>query len=124
MKFLLPMLLLIGSNTYAEENMSDLALVEDSIESPALNIEGQYHEKEVLLKEEPKKEVRLPKRIQPKPLSPSERLRLKRAELEIRNQLMVQKKMEQIRLQQELALAKKLEQSMNQTIQAIDASLK
>jgi hypothetical protein len=43
-----------------------------------------------------------------------------REKLEIRNRIMVEKKMEQIRWQQELALAKKLEQSMNQTINAID----
>ena len=55
-----------------------------------------------------------------KPLSPSERLRLRRQQLEVRNRIMVEKKMEQIRWQQEIALAKKLEESMNQTIQAID----
>jgi len=62
--------------------------------------------------------------VEKKPLSSSERMRLYREQLEVRNQVMVQKKMEQIRLQQEIALARKLEQSMNQTLKALDSAMK
>jgi hypothetical protein len=114
-----------NSNLFAEVETNDLAIADESIDAPALNIEGQYQEKEVKLPEVPKKEVKkiAHQKIQ-KPLTPSEKIRLYREQLEVRNQMMVQRKMEQIRLQQEIALAHKLEQSMNQTIQAIDSSLK
>jgi hypothetical protein len=112
---------LITFKSFAEVDTTDLALPDVAIESPSLNIEGQYHEKEVVAPVETKKEEKKVVYQAPrKPLSPSERMRLMREKLEIRNRIMVEKKMEQIRWQQEIALAKKLEQSMNQTINAID----
>lgn len=120
MKYLLLVTMLFATtiNLHAEVDQSDLALADESIDSPTLNIEGQYQEKPVKV---------APKRVAPvqvkKPLTQSERIRLYREQLEIRNQIMVQKKMEQIRLQQEIALARKLEQSMNQTINAIDKAV-
>lgn len=114
-------ILTFSLNTFADIETSDLATAADeSIDSPTLNIEGQYKEKEVpVVKTETKKVVQIKK-----PLTQSEKIRLYREQLELRNQMMVQKKMEQIRLQQEIALARKLEQSMNQTIEAIDKNLK
>jgi hypothetical protein len=112
-------ILSMSGSVLADVETVDLAVAADeSIDAPTLNIEGQYKEKEVVLKEEPKKVVEVKPR-----LTQSELLRRRREQLEIRNQVMVQKKMEQIRLQQEILLAKKLEQSMNQTIKAIDNSL-
>jgi hypothetical protein len=119
MKYIMTLLMVLGFNFKANADVdpSDLALADESIDSPSLNIEGQYQ-----IKEAPKKAL-APIKIK-KPLTASEKIRLYREQLEIRNQIMVQRKMEQIRLQQELALARKLEQSMNQTIQAIDNSTK
>jgi hypothetical protein len=54
-----------------------------------------------------------------KELSEAERMRIYRSKLENRNLVLLERKIEEIRMQQELALAKKLEQSMNQTISAI-----
>ena len=125
MKYLIMMFTIVffNFNAKAEVDTSDLALADEAISAPTLNIEGQYQEKEVVVKEEPKKIA--PVVVETKrPLSASEKIRLYREKLELRNQIMVQKKMEQIRLQQELALARKLEQSMNQTIKAIDAAMK
>ena len=125
MKYFLMMLTIVlsSSNVFAEVDTSDLALADEAISAQTLNIEGQYQEKEVEVKEEPKKVAPVVVETR-KPLSASEKIRLYREKLELRNQIMVQKKMEQIRLQQEIALAKKLEQSMNQTIKAIDAAMK
>jgi hypothetical protein len=108
--------------SFADVDTSDLTVADEAIDTPSIDLEGQYQVKEVPVKKvapKPAKVVaELPKPR--KPVSPSERIRNYREQLEIRNQIMVQKKMEQIRLQQEIALARKLEQSMNQTIKAID----
>ena len=106
----------------AEMTADDLTLADEAIQSPTMDIEGQYKVKEeakaaaAVVKEEkaaPKKAVRR--------LSQSDKMRLYRERLEERNRIMVERKMEQIRFQQELALAHKLEQSMNQTLKAIDS---
>lgn len=121
MKYIMLLSLLCTLNAHAESSPDDLALADEAIQAPMMDIEGQY-----LIKEEPKpeilqeKKVELPKRS-PKRLSQSERLKLYREKLEERNRIMVEKKMEQIRYQQEVALARKLEQSMNQTLKAIDS---
>jgi hypothetical protein len=108
---------LVAFNSHADVDTSDLAMADETIEAPGLNIEGNFKAKEqVVAPVEHKIAVQQIKRQ----LSPSERLRLRRQQLEVRNRIMVEKKMEQIRWQQEIALARKLEQSMNQTIQAID----
>lgn len=69
-------------------------------------------------------EIRTEIQVQPKPiakeLTSTERLKIYRGKLEDRNRVMLERKIEQIRLQQELALARKLEQSMNQTFSALD----
>lgn len=107
------MLSSLSATTFAQVDNSDLSVADESVDSPSIQIEGQY--------KEAKRKVEAPK-VQK--LSPSEMLKRRREQLELRNQMMVQKKMEQIRLQQELALAKQLEQSMNKTIEAIDNSMK
>lgn len=119
MKYLILVLTgLMAFNLYAEVDTSDLAGADLTIESPSLNIEGQLKAKEeVIAPIEVKKVVVAPVK---KPLSQSERMRLYREQLEVRNRIMVEKKMEQIRWKQEVALARKLEESMNKTIQAID----
>ena len=117
-KIILLLSSMMAFNTYAEVDTTDLNLpADEKVESPSMNIEGQYKVKEVAPAKPETKVTVMPVRKQ---LSPSERLRLRREQLELRNQIMVEKKIEQIRLQQELALAKKLEDSMNKTIQAID----
>jgi len=55
-----------------------------------------------------------------KPMSQSEKIRAYRQKMEERNLIMLQKKIEEVRLRQEMALAKKLSDSMSQTIKAID----
>ncbi len=118
MKYLILLLLsLVALNSYAEVDTSDLAVADEAIESPSINLEGNLKTKEEIVIAPAKEVVAAPVRKQ---LSPSERLRLRRARLEERNKIMVEKKMEQIRWQQEVALAKQLEESMNKTIQAID----
>lgn len=113
---------LFGFNVQAETSSEELALADEAIQAPTMDIEGQYLVKEEV-KPEPVavKEVKVsaPKKIAKK-LSQSDRLKIYRERLEERNKIMVEKKMEQIRFQQELALARQLENSMNQTLKAID----
>ena len=117
---------LLSFNVKADISSDDLTLADEAIQSPAMDIEGQYQVKEEV-KEEPKtapaKEVVVaPKRkVARRVLSQSDKLKIYRERLEERNKIMIERKMEQIRLQQEVALFRKLEQSMNQTIKAIDA---
>lgn len=54
-------------------------------------------------------------------LSPTEKLKAYRTRLEEKNLVLLEKKMELIRLQQELNLLKNLERSMNQTLSAVDS---
>jgi hypothetical protein len=124
MKYLMLLSVLLAFNVKAETNSEDLILADEAIQSPTLDIEGQYKVKEEV-KAEPVvaiKEVKVaaPKKIAKK-ISQSDRLKMYRERLEERNKIMVERKMEQIRFQQELALARKLEQSMNQTLRAIDS---
>ncbi len=115
MKYLVLLSLAIAFNVHADTEINvddELTLADEAIQSPTMNIEGQY-------KVEAPKKVAPKKQVQ-KQLSSSDRLKLLRQRLEERNRIMVEKKMEQIRFQQELALARQLEQSMNKTIQAID----
>lgn len=108
--------LLMAGNVMAQNDFTpdDLALADEAIQSPTMNLEGQYQV------EAPVPQKQVVRRAQPKRLSASDRLKAYRERLEIRNRIMVEKKMEQIRYQQELALAKQLERSMNQTLKAID----
>lgn len=55
-----------------------------------------------------------------KDLSPTEKLKAYRQKLEEKNLVLLEKKMEMIRLQQEMALLRNLEKSMNQTISALE----
>lgn len=123
MKALLITAILISFNTQAEVSTVDLELADQAIDAPTLNIEGQYQTKEVAIeevKEAPVKKVAIPQ----KKVSASDRLKKYREQLEVRNRIMIEKKIEQIRFQQELLLAKKLEQSMNQTMKALDSAFK
>lgn len=52
--------------------------------------------------------------------SASDRMKNYRAKLEKQTEIMMKKKMEQIRLKQELEMMKRLQQSMNQTLKAMD----
>lgn len=126
MKYLILLSLVTALNVQAQTSPDDLALADEAIQSPTMNIEGQYAVKEEV-KAAPvaapaAKEVVIeaPKKVIRK-VSQSDRLKMYRERLEERNRIMVEKKMEQIRFQQELALARKLEQSMNQTLKAIDS---
>jgi hypothetical protein len=126
MKYLMLLSVLFAFNVKAdtEINVNDeLALADEAIQSPTLNIEGKYkiEEPSETVAPAPVQQVRRVARPAPKKqLTSSDRLRLLRQRLEERNRIMVEKKMEQIRFQQEMALARQLEASMNQTIKAID----
>jgi len=124
MKHLLLLSLIFAFNVKADSENSvsdDLTLADEAIQSPTMDIEGQYRV------QEPAHEaatVAAPVKIAPRKapkISQSDRLKIYRTRLEERNRIMVEKKMEQIRFQQELALARQLEQSMNQTLKAIDS---
>lgn len=52
-------------------------------------------------------------------LSPSEKLKAYRQKLEEKNLILLEKKLEMIRLEQEMALLRNLERSMNKTLSAI-----
>lgn len=121
---LLSLILAFNGSAHAEvEAVDDVTMADEALHTPAMDIEGQYH-----VKEETKAAVEQPAAkvekaapvVTEKKLSPSEKMRLRRARLEEKNRVLVLKKMEQIRYQQELALARKLEESMNQTLKAID----
>lgn len=124
MKLLMLLSLALSFNVYAQtETQDELTLADEAIESPTLNIEGQYQVAEPTPAPAPapvKRQVVVPPPVPPRQLSASEKLRKYRERLEERNRIMVEKKMEQIRWQQEMALARKLEASMNQTLKAID----
>lgn len=123
MKYLMLLSVLFSFNAKAEINSDDLALADEAIQSPAMDIEGQYKVQEPAVVHEAAV-VEAPVKLAPKKvktLSQSDKLKLYRERLEERNRIMVERKMEQIRYQQELALARQLEQSMNQTLKAIDS---
>ncbi|MBC7537772.1 MAG: hypothetical protein H7281_03065 [Bacteriovorax sp.] len=121
MKYLMLLSLLLAFNVKAETNSDDLTLADEAIQSPTMDIEGQYKVKEevktVAVKEvsvaAPRKAVRK--------ITQSEKMKMYRERLEERNKIMIERKMEQIRFKQELALARQLEQSMNQTLKSIDS---
>lgn len=56
-----------------------------------------------------------------KNLSATEKLKAYRTKLEAKNLILLEKKMEMIRLEQEMALLRTLEKSMNKTLSAIEA---
>jgi hypothetical protein len=128
MKSLMLLSVLLAFNATAETVSDDLTIAADeSMQSPTLNIEGQYKVEEIAPTPAPVAApvaAPAPQKLAPvkvKILSQSDRLKIYRERLEERNKIMVEKKMEQIRFQQEIALARKLEQSMNQTLKAIDS---
>ncbi len=56
-------------------------------------------------------------------VSPSDRMKAMRAQLEKRNEMLVRRKIENVRLQQEMEMMKKLNQTMNQTFKQMDNAL-
>ena len=123
MKYLMLLSLLLAFNVKADTEVAvdELALADEAIDAPTMNIEGQYQVAPPAPVAAPAPVQRVAaKKPAPKALTASDRLKLLRERLEERNRIMVEKKMEQIRFQQEMALARQLEASMNQTIKAID----
>ncbi len=127
MKYLMLLSLLLAFNVKADTEITisdDLSLADEAIQSPTMNIEGQYQiaAPAPVTAQAPQRIERVVRRAPApkKPLSSSERLKALRERLEERNRIMVEKKMEQIRFQQEMALARQLEASMNNTLRAID----
>lgn len=125
MKALLLLSLLVSGAIHAQENISDddIALANEVINTPAMNIEGTYKVPEPTVIDIPPS---LPTPVvapapAPKKLTMSDKLRLRRARLEERNRIMMEKKLEKIRFQQELMLAKQLESQLNKTFKAIDS---
>ncbi len=102
---------------------SDLSMADEVIDSPSLNIKGQLTEEEKIIPVE-EAPVKVVKKVRPvqkrKPLTQSEKIQLYRARLEERNRIMVQRKIEEIRLKQEMALMRKIETQMNNTLRALD----
>lgn len=84
--------MMIGFGAYAQY---DESFMFDEIE-----IDGQYSDRE----------------------SAAERMKKMRAKLEERNEMMVKRRIENVRLQQEKEMMKKIQQSMNQTFKALDNS--
>ncbi len=124
MKFLMLLGLVLSFNIQAEiATPNDLILADEAIDSPPINIEGQYQVQETpapVIEKQVEKQVERIVAVKARRLSPSEKIKLYRERLEERNRIMVERKMEQIRFRQEMALARKLEASMNQTLKAID----
>ena len=123
MKYLMLLSVLLAFNVKADTEITvsdELALADEAIQSPTLNIEGKYKIEEPTPAPVQQVVRRAPVKAAPKKLTASDRLKLLRERLEERNRIMVEKKMEQIRFQQEMALARQLEASMNQTLKAID----
>ncbi len=120
MKMITLALSLISLNLMAQDAVTsdDLALADEVIESPTLDINGKLSADEVIEKKATTKKAAVTARK--RPLTSSEKLQLYRAQLEERNRMMVQKKIEEIRLKQEIALMKQLESSMNQTLKNLD----
>lgn len=92
-KYLGILAILIGFTAHAQY---DDAFMFDEIE-----IDGEYTDRE----------------------SAAERMKKMRAQLEARNEMMVRKRIENVRLKQEREMMKKIQQSMNQTFQQLDQSL-
>lgn len=123
MKYLMLFSVLLAFNAKAEISSDDLTMADEAIQSPALDIEGQYKVQEAAPVHEAAEVVAAPK-LTPqkvKRLSQSDKLKIYRERLEEKNRIMVERKLEQIRFKQELALARQLEQAMNQTLKAIDS---
>jgi hypothetical protein len=123
MKYLMLLSVLFAFNVKAETGVTisdEIALADEAILAPAMNIEGQYQVAPPVSSPLPKKTTTTTRLAVKKPLTSSERLKALRERLEERNRIMVEKKMEQIRFQQEIALARQLEASMNDTLKAID----
>ena len=127
MKYLMLLSLFLAFNVKADTEFDindELTLADEAIQSPTIDIEGKYKIAEPVAAPIPPPPVQVVRRVAPAPapkkLTASDRLKILRERLEVRNRIMVEKKMEQIRFQQELALAKQLEASMNQAIKAID----
>ncbi len=121
MKSLLVLGLLVSGAVSAQVEYSlddEIQMANEAINAPAINIEGQYQ-----VPTPPPAPVApvavIPQVTQRAPLSMSERMRLRRAKLEERNRIMMEKKMEQIRMQQEIALTKQIEKQMNNALKAI-----
>lgn len=89
-KCLLLIALTISSYTLAQENIQY---------QETIDVSGAYTEKE---------------------LSPAEKLKKMRADLEKQNELMVRKKIETMRLQSEVEMMKKLQKVFNQQMQALE----
>lgn len=123
MKYLMLLSVLLSFNVHAEIESDDLTLANEAIQSPTMDIEGQYKVEEKAPVHEAAAVIAAPVVVAPKKekrLSQSDKLKLYRERLEERNKIMIERKIEQIRFKQELALARQLEQSMNQTLKAID----
>ncbi len=115
-KFILLAVLLGSQAVFAEYNPNDeLSLADEVLESPTLNINGKIAE-EKAVKAKPVEQVV----VERKPLTSAQKMQLYRAKLEERNRMMVQRKIEQIRLRQEIALMRQLEAQMNNTLKALD----
>ena len=76
----------------------------NSVEMDQISIDGQYNSYANTQRRE----------------SASDRLKKYRQKLERRNEIMMRKKMEEIRFQHEKRLMKKMQKAMNQTMKAID----
>ncbi len=116
MKVLILFALIFSLQTKADDLPEDIMMVDEAIQTPTMNIEGNYRlkdDKSTLAISGTKKPA--------KKMSASDKLKSYRAWLEERNRMMLERKLEQIRYKQELVLTKQLENSMNNAIKAMDS---
>ncbi len=117
LKFILLALFLGSQSICAEYSPNDeLSLADEVLESPTLNINGTIADEKPVQAKPVEKIVLTPK----KPLTSAQKMQLYRAKLEERNRMMVQKKIEEIRLRQEIALMRQLEAQMNNTLKTLE----
>ncbi len=138
MKYLVLLCVLASFNLRAEISSADIAIPDEAIESPNMDIEGLYVTKEEV-KTDPAaingdklaKDLKAIKediivkgvdnKMNDKKLSQIEIMREQRKILEEKNRLMLEQELEKIRYNQELDLAKQLEHAMNQTLDVIES---
>lgn len=115
MKTILLLGLIISSNAFSQDAKcvlieTDAVTTATATQTPLRPEFDQPTLEEVAAVEEPLKN-----------LSATEKLKAYRTKLEAKNLILLEKKMEMIRLEQEMALLRTLEKSMNKTLSAIEA---
>jgi len=88
-----------STNTETTDQASDTVANDQSLKYEPISIDGKYTKKS----------------------SPAERMKNLRAKLEKRNELLVKRKIESLRLRQEMKMTKRLQKIFNQQMQALES---